>query len=596
MEAFLENSSEEIKRLQRCINDLVSIFALAAAWTDAEPAQVVAAVTDALVRMLDLDLVFTRLANPSGKAPIKIIRLGPSQKLTIEPHVVSEEIDRRFGDNALKWPQLAQISIGGQDMSIAPLQLGLQGERTFIAVGSRRPDFPNETERLLFNVAANQVAIGLQKARLLTEQKRIADELDQRVAERTGELAAANVELRNEVAERRRTEEALAASERDLSLIVNTVPGLAWSIRADGHIEFLNQNFLEYLGLALEQVQSSGWTFPIHPEDTESFVRTRKASLVSDSVGEVEARIRRFDGKFRWFLCRAVALRDHSGKVAKWFGINFDIEARKRAEEELRDTQAKLAHMTRLMTIGQLTASIAHEVNQPLAGIITNANTCLRMLAASPPNVDGASETARRTIRDGNRASEVIKRLRALFSKKEPAFEPVDLNEAAREVIALSLSALQANRVILRTEFADELPNVNGERVQLQQVILNLIQNGSEAMGSIDNRPREMLIKTEHEGCEALSLTVQDAGVGLGEESSERLFDAFYTTKADGMGIGLSVSRSIIERHGGRMWSAANKGPGVSFAFSVPLLQRKTGAEATAHVEIPVAPAKVKDL
>jgi PAS domain S-box-containing protein len=415
-------------------------------------------------------------------------------------------------------------------------------------------------------------SLDVQKARLLTEEKGVADELDQRVAERTGELAAANEELRNEVAERKRAEEALAASERDLSLIINTVPGLAWSIRADGHIEFLNQNFLDYLGLALDEVQKSGWTFPIHPEDTESFVRTRQAILASESVGEVEARIRRFDGEFRWFLCRAVALRDHSGKVVKWFGINFDIEDRKRAEEELRDTQSKLAHMTRLMTIGQLTASIAHEVNQPLAGIITNANTCLRMLAAQPPNIEGARETARRTIRDGNRASEVIKRLRALFGKKDPALEPVDLNEATREVIALSLSKLQANRVVLRTELADDLPNVSGDRVQLQQVILNLIQNGADAMSSIDDRPRDMLVKTERDGHEALCLTVRDVGVGLSETDGGRLFDAFYTTKGDGMGIGLSVSRSIIERHGGRMWTAANEGPGVSFSFSVPLL------------------------
>ena len=422
--------------------------------------------------------------------------------------------------------------------------------------------------------------LDMQKGGLPTERKRIADELDQRVAKRTGELAAANEELRNEIAERRRAEEALAASERDLSLIVNTVPGLAWSIRSDGHIEFLNQNFLDYLGLAFDQVQKAGWTFPIHPEDVNGFVRAREATLASESVGEVEARIRRFDGEFRWFLCRAVALRDSAGKVVKWFGINFDIEDRKRAEEELRDTQSKLAHMTRLMTIGQLTASIAHEVNQPLAGIITNANTCLRMLAAQPPNVEGARETARRTIRDGNRASEVIKRLRALFSKKDPALEPVDLNEATREVIALSLSKLHGNRVILRTELADGLPNVSGDRVQLQQVILNLIQNGSDAMSSIDDRPRDMLVKTERDGLEALCLTVRDAGVGFSEENGGRLFDAFYTTKGDGMGIGLSVSRSIVERHGGRMWAASNEGPGVSFSFSVPLLpEQETDAE-----------------
>jgi PAS domain S-box-containing protein len=355
---------------------------------------------------------------------------------------------------------------------------------------------------------------------------------------------------------------------------------LAWSIRSDGHIEFLNQNFLNYLGLAFEQVQKAGWTFPIHAEDVKGFVHAREAILASESVGEVEARIRRFDGQFRWFLCRAVALRDSAGKVVKWFGINFDVEDRKRAEEELRDTQSKLAHMTRLMTIGQLTASIAHEVNQPLAGIITNANTCLRMLAAQPPNIEGARETARRTIRDGNRASEVIKRLRALFSKKDPALEPVDLNEATREVIALSLSKLQANRVILRTELADDLPNVSGDRVQLQQVILNLIQNGSDAMSSVDDRPRDMLVKTERDGHEALCLTVRDVGVGISEEDGGRLFDAFYTTKGDGMGVGLSVSRSIIERHGGRMWTAGNEGPGVSFSFSVPLLpEQKTDAE-----------------
>ena len=427
-----------------------------------------------------------------------------------------------------------------------------------------------------------------QKGGLPAEQKRIAEELDQRVAERTGELAATNEELRNEIAERKRAEEALAASERDLSLIVNTVPGLAWSIRSDGHIEFLNQNFLDYLGLAFQQVQKSGWTFPIHAEDVKGFVRAREAILASESVGEVEARIRRFDGEFRWFLCRAVALRDFSGKVVKWFGINFDIEDRKRAEEELRDTQSKLAQMTRLMTIGQLTASIAHEVNQPLAGIITNANTCLRMLAAQPPNIEGAKETARRTIRDGNRASEVIKRLRALFSKKDPALEPVDLNEATREVIALSLSKLQGNRVILRTELADGLPHVSGDRVQLQQVILNLIQNGSDAMSSIDDRPRDMLVKTERDGHDALCLTVRDVGVGFSEEDGGRLFDAFYTTKGDGMGVGLSVSRSIIERHGGRMWTAGNEGPGVSFSFSVPLLpEQKTDAETTVRAEAP---------
>jgi len=220
--------------------------------------------------------------------------------------------------------------------------------------------------------------------------------------------------------------------------------------------------------------------------------------------------------------------------------------------------------------MGELTASIAHEINQPLSGIITNANTCLRMLAADPPNVDGARETARRTIRDGNRASDVITRLRALFSKKDSSTESVDLNEATREVIALSSTTLQKNKVILRLELADDLPFVTGDRVQLQQVILNLLANASDAMSTVDDRPRKLLIKTEQDEGDGVRLTVQDAGVGFDPQTADRLFDAFYSTKNDGMGIGLSVSRSIIESHRGRLWAAPNDGPGATFSFSVP--------------------------
>jgi C4-dicarboxylate-specific signal transduction histidine kinase len=221
-------------------------------------------------------------------------------------------------------------------------------------------------------------------------------------------------------------------------------------------------------------------------------------------------------------------------------------------------------------TLGALTASIAHEVNQPLAGIITNASTCLRMLAADPPNVEGARETARRTIRDGHRASDVITRLRALFGRKGAATEPVDLNEAAREVIALSLSELQGSRVILRSELAADLPPVTGDRIQLQQVIMNLLRNASDAMSGVEDRPRQLLIRTERGEGERVRLSVRDAGVGLDPQNADRLFQAFYTTKDDGMGIGLSVSRSIIESHQGRLWAEPNDGPGATFSFSIP--------------------------
>jgi signal transduction histidine kinase len=217
-----------------------------------------------------------------------------------------------------------------------------------------------------------------------------------------------------------------------------------------------------------------------------------------------------------------------------------------------------------------LTASVAHELNQPLSGIITNASTCLRMLGADPPNVDGACETARRTIRDGQRASEVIKRLRALFGKKDTTTEAVNLNEATQEVIALSLSELQRKRVLLRLDLADDLPPVTGDRVQLQQVILNLFLNASDAMSSVADRPRQLVIRTERTDDDQVRLSVQDAGVGFDPQNLERLFDAFFTTKSNGMGIGLSVSRSIIESHHGRLWAEAHDGPGATFAFVLP--------------------------
>ena len=240
------------------------------------------------------------------------------------------------------------------------------------------------------------------------------------------------------------------------------------------------------------------------------------------------------------------------------------------SEEALGNLRSELAHVSRVATLGALTASIAHEVNQPLSGIITNASTGLRMLSADPPNVEGARETTRRTLRDGNRASEVITRLRALFNKQEAATESVDLNEATREVVTLSLSELRKSRVIPRLELADGLPPVTGDRVQLQQVILNLLRNALDAMEGIEDSPTPLVIRTERDGDDRVRLSVQDAGVGFDPQAAGRLFDAFYTTKHDGMGIGLSVSRSIIDSHHGRLWATPNDGPGATFSFSIP--------------------------
>ena len=269
--------------------------------------------------------------------------------------------------------------------------------------------------------------------------------------------------------------------------------------------------------------------------------------------------------------------------------LSEDITERRRMEEALNKARSELAHVSRVTSLGALTASIAHEINQPLSGIITNASTCLRMLATDPPQVEGARETARRTIRDGNRMSEVITRLRALFSKKEPTTESVNLNDAVLDVIALSLVELQKNRVMLRPELADDLPLVTGDRVQLQQVILNLLRNGSDAMSTVEDRPRQLVIRTERDDGDQLRLTVQDAGVGFDPQAADRLFDAFYTTKGNGMGIGLSVSRSIIERHHGRLWAALNDGPGATFSFSIPrAYEGLARADGIRNIQAPV--------
>jgi signal transduction histidine kinase len=327
----------------------------------------------------------------------------------------------------------------------------------------------------------------------------------------------------------------------------------------------------------------------VHPEDIPMLndMIDRARGIGSDF--EYEHRLQMSDHSIKYLHLVGHGTRDREGRLV-YIGAAQDVTQHRRSEETLGKVRSELAHVARVTSLGALTASIAHEVSQPLSGIITNASTCLRMLAADPPNVDGARETARRTIRDGNRASEVVTRLRALFSKKETTIESVDLNEATREVIALSLSELQRNRVILRTELASDLPVVTGDRVQLQQVVLNLLRNASDAMSAVEDRPRQLLIRTEREEGGRVRLTVQDAGVGLAPQAMDRIFEAFYTTKNEGMGMGLSVSRSIIERHHGRLWAAPNDGPGATFSFSIPCGPASaTGARSLGVIGTPAA-------
>ena len=374
-----------------------------------------------------------------------------------------------------------------------------------------------------------------------------------------------------DLTESKQAEEELRQSNLNLRQMTETIPEMLWSATPEGEIDYCNARVLDYTGFSTEEIQGNGWEDLLHPDDVAQAFREWTSCVANGTPYRVEVRtFHASDRTYRWCVTTALPLRDQQGHIVKWHGTIVDMHDWKQAQEELRMTQAELAHMMRVMTMSQLTASIAHEVSQPLAGIITNASTCLRMLAVDPPNVDGARETARRTIRDGNRACDVITKLRALFEKKDVLTEPVDLNDATREVIALSLSDIQRNEVTLRTELADNLPPVMGDRVQLQQVILNLLLNASDAMSTLIDRPRRLAIRTEREGNSSVRLTVQDTGVGIDPNKVDQLFNPFYTTKSTGMGIGLSISRSIIESHRGKLWAAANDGPGASFSFSIP--------------------------
>jgi signal transduction histidine kinase len=261
---------------------------------------------------------------------------------------------------------------------------------------------------------------------------------------------------------------------------------------------------------------------------------------------------------------------DEQGAPVAILETNRDITERKRAEEQRERLEADLAHINRVSMMGELATSIAHEVNQPLSGIVSNGSACLRWLAGDAPNVEEVREAVRDMVRDGKRAGEVIARIRALTRKTASAAEKLDLNDTVREVLALVEAEAKRQRVVIRTQFAEDLSPVAGDRVQLQQVVLNLLMNGIEAMSGVDERARELMITTRNTDTDQVQVTVEDSGIGLDPNTMARIFEPFYTTKSGGMGMGLSISRSILEKHGGWLWATAHEGPGTTFQFTLP--------------------------
>jgi len=362
--------------------------------------------------------------------------------------------------------------------------------------------------------------------------------------------------------------EDLRRSERELRDVIEAMPTMVWIARTDGSNEFGNRRWQEYTGLSHETTIGSGWQDAVHPKDLKRHWEKWCASLATGEPFENEVRYRRStDGQYRWFLSRAVPLRDEHGKILRWYGVSTDIEDRKRAEEERERLRADLAHVNRVSILGELAASVSHELKQPIAAAMTNAKTCMRWLKRDQPAVDEALEATSRIVNDGTRATEIIERLRSLYKQSPPQRELVEANEIIREMGELLRAEANQYAVSIRTDLATDLPKTAADRVQLQQVFMNLMLNAIEAMKETGG---VLTVKTQLDENGQLLISVSDTGVGLPKEKIEQIFDAFVTTKPQGSGMGLSISRSIVESHGGHLWATTNNGRGATFHFTLP--------------------------
>jgi PAS domain S-box-containing protein len=403
------------------------------------------------------------------------------------------------------------------------------------------------------------VATWISSAKKKSEEalKEARDQLEVRVAERTAELQKSNSQLRER--------------ERQLRLLTEVIPQQIWSGTPDGSIDYCNKRLLDYVGRAREEMQGELMMETIHPEDRDSFRQSWQDALSTGEPFEGEWRVQGSDGQYRSFFTRSVPLRDAEGQTIRWYGTSTDIEERKKAEQALMRTQAELAHLSRVLTMGELTASIAHEIDQPLTAVVTYGHACLEWLSAHPPSLEEARQAAERIIKDGTRAGAVLGRIRALFKKEALAKVWLDMNEVILELIGFVRDEATRHRISIRTDLTPDLPRVRGDRVQLQQVVLNLIMNGMDAMRGTNDRPKAILISSGKENSREILIRVEDCGVGLSPEIAGQIFNPFFTTKPQGIGMGLSISRSIVESHEGRVWAAPGVSGGATFQFTLPI-------------------------
>jgi PAS domain S-box-containing protein len=356
----------------------------------------------------------------------------------------------------------------------------------------------------------------------------------------------------------------LQQQEKRFREAVETMPALAFVNEPDGGRTFVNRAWLEYTGLSPQQASGSGWEKAIHPEDLNRVLQRWRTAQNAGELLEYEVRVRRgSDGVYRWFQTRARPLYDKRGNIVKWCAVASDIEDRKRAEQ----LQADLAHVTRVSTMGELAASISHELNQPIAASIMNASLALQFLERNPPDLTQVRDRTTKTIEMGTLASEIIDRLRSLYKKEPPKQESIAVNEVIGEMVELLRGQATRHGVSIRTDLTSPAPSVIADRVQIQQVLMNLMLNGIEAMSDTGG---VLTLKSEVLENGQVEISVSDTGPGLPSGNADQIFDAFFTTKPQGSGMGLAISKSIVESHGGRIWASGNDGRGARFLFTLP--------------------------
>jgi PAS domain S-box-containing protein len=865
MDALLEHSPEETKRLQRCLNDLISIVTLPAAWSGGDPSQIVQTLVGALFGMLRLDFIYVRFAGSLNESPIEMVRIANTQTRLTQEQIL-RSLRPWLDHDPSKWPRSVKGPSDDEDTGIFPTRFGLNGELGVIVAGSRRTAFPEETERLVLSVAANQAAMGLQEARRSSEHRRLATELDRQVAQRTIELAQANEALKRELAERARTEEILRRCKLDFRLIVDSIPVPVSVTTPTGEVEGLNQPALDYFGKTFEELKEWTSSDAVHPDDLQRTIAAYRSALETGRTYHVECRHRRADGVYRWFKIVGLPLRDTQGRILRWFHLQIDIDDRKQAEihlsgekqilemiasgrslrdvlkalckffevaatdcfcgiypidgrgktiqygvaptlpdsytapidgvpvsfddsprgqsistktqviaedmgsdprwmaapcrahvlehglravwstpicsgegsvigtvcvyqekpgspsayhqeliahvahlasiaiersqaeaalrrsetfltegqrisltgsffwrvdtdeltfseqlhrifelepsakvtldevaervhpddlptlaqkmaevrsgkdnleyeirlrmpdgrvkylrvfgramrheddrleclgaaqdvtrrrlaEEARDkVRSELAQVSRVVSLGALTASIAHEINQPLASIITNGETGLRWLARPEPDLEKVQRLTKRVVGDARRAAEIIDRIRNMASRGATKQSVIALAEIVTESVAFLHHEFQSRGASLSLDLTPDLPKVVGDRTQLQQIIVNLTINALQALTKSEAASKSIVIRTRQIDAERVCCIVEDSGPGIDTEHLPHLFESFFTTKETGMGLGLRIAQSIVEAHGGHIRGDNESSlGGARFIFELPV-------------------------